>query len=83
MNSLGPNLKDKLIYVAGHTGMVGSAIVRKLKELGHENFILKTSSELDLEILQPLIYSLKKKASTSLSSSCKSRRDTSKHEIPS
>ena len=48
MNSLGPNLKDKLIYVAGHTGMVGSAIVRKLKELGHENFILKTSSELDL-----------------------------------
>ena len=48
MNSLGQNLKDKLIYVAGHTGMVGSAIVRKLKELGHENFILKTSSELDL-----------------------------------
>ena len=48
MNSLGPNLKDKLIYVAGHTGMVGSAIVRKLKELGHEYFILKTSSELDL-----------------------------------
>ena len=48
MNSLGSNLKDKLIYVAGHTGMVGSAIVRKLKELGHENFILKTSSELDL-----------------------------------
>ena len=48
MNSLGPKLKDKLIYVAGHTGMVGSAIVRKLKELGHENFILKTSSELDL-----------------------------------
>jgi len=48
VNSLGPNLKDKLIYVAGHTGMVGSAIVRKLKELGHENFILKTSSELDL-----------------------------------
>lgn len=48
MNSLGPNLKDKLIYVAGHTGMVGSAIVRKLKELGHENFILKKSSELEL-----------------------------------
>ena len=48
MNSLGPNLKDKLIYVAGHTGMVGSAIVRKLNELGHENLILKTSSELDL-----------------------------------
>ena len=48
MNSLRQNLKDKLIYVAGHTGMVGSAIVRKLKELGHENFILKTSSELDL-----------------------------------
>ena len=46
--TLGPNQKDKRIYVAGHTGMVGSAIVRALKSLGHENFILRTSSELDL-----------------------------------
>lgn len=40
--------KDARIYVAGHRGMVGSAIVRKLRENGFENLILKTSSELDL-----------------------------------
>ncbi|MCB0738999.1 MAG: GDP-L-fucose synthase, partial [Bacteroidetes bacterium] len=36
------------IYVAGHRGMVGSAIVRKLKNLGHTNLVLRTSQELDL-----------------------------------
>ncbi len=36
------------IYVAGHRGMVGSAIVRKLKAEGYENLVLKTSEELDL-----------------------------------
>lgn len=41
------NLKDK-IYIAGHRGMVGSAILRQLKAEGYTNFILKTSSELDL-----------------------------------
>lgn len=41
------NLEDK-IYIAGHRGMVGSAILRKLKTQGYTNFILKTSSELDL-----------------------------------
>jgi len=39
---------NSTIFVAGHRGMVGSAIVRKLKELGYKNLILKTSSELDL-----------------------------------
>jgi len=39
--------RDK-IYIAGHRGMVGSAILRKLKEEGFENFILRPSSELDL-----------------------------------
>lgn len=41
---------DKLskIYVAGHRGMVGSAIVRKLKADGFQNLVLKSSSELDL-----------------------------------
>ena len=43
------NLEDK-IYVAGHRGMVGSAIIRALKKRGHENFILKTHDELDLTI---------------------------------
>lgn len=40
--------KDSKIYIAGHRGMVGSAITRKLKKEGYENLILKTSSELDL-----------------------------------
>jgi GDP-L-fucose synthase len=40
--------KESKIYVAGHRGMVGSAIVRKLKELGYTNLILKTRKELDL-----------------------------------
>ena len=48
MDNLGQNQRGKKIFVAGHTGMVGSAIVRKLKELGHQQFVLKTSSELDL-----------------------------------
>jgi GDP-L-fucose synthase len=40
--------KSDKIYVAGHRGMVGSAIVRKLEKEGFENIITKTSSELDL-----------------------------------
>ena len=41
------NLKDK-IYVAGHNGMVGSAIVRKLREKGFISIITRSSSELEL-----------------------------------
>lgn len=40
--------KDSKIYVAGHRGMVGSAIVANLTEKGFTNIITKTSSELDL-----------------------------------
>jgi GDP-L-fucose synthase len=40
--------KTNKIYVAGHRGMVGSAIVRKLKAEGFNNIIYKTSAELDL-----------------------------------
>jgi len=36
------------IYIAGHNGMVGSAICRKLKSLGYHNLILKSSKDLDL-----------------------------------
>jgi GDP-L-fucose synthase len=36
------------IYVAGHRGMVGSAIVRQLKQHGYTNIIVRTSAELDL-----------------------------------
>src|SRR5215467_4479223 len=40
--------KEDKIYVAGHRGMVGSAITRKLKEEGFNNLLFRTSSELDL-----------------------------------
>jgi GDP-L-fucose synthase len=43
------NKKDK-IYVAGHRGMVGSAIVRKLEAEGFTNIISRTYSELDLKV---------------------------------
>ena len=41
------NKNDK-IYIAGHRGMVGSAILKKLQSEKFTNFLLKTSSELDL-----------------------------------
>jgi GDP-L-fucose synthase len=40
---------DSKIYIAGHTGLVGSAIQRKLKEQGYSNIIGRTREELDLE----------------------------------
>ena len=40
--------KNSKIYVAGHRGLAGSAIVRKLEKEGYENLVLRTSSELDL-----------------------------------
>lgn len=40
--------KDSKIYVAGHRGMVGSAIVRKLRKEGYMNLLMAPSSELDL-----------------------------------
>ncbi len=40
--------KQAKIYVAGHRGMVGSAIVRRLRRGGYENLVVRTSKELDL-----------------------------------
>jgi GDP-L-fucose synthase len=40
--------KNAKIYIAGHRGMVGSAIVRRLNELGYNNLVYRTSKELDL-----------------------------------
>jgi GDP-L-fucose synthase len=40
--------KESKIYIAGHTGMVGSAIERKLREKGYTNIIGRTIAELDL-----------------------------------
>jgi GDP-L-fucose synthase len=41
--------KDAKIFVAGHRGLVGSAIIRQLKAAGYENIITRTRAELDLE----------------------------------
>ena len=40
--------KEDRIFIAGHGGMVGSALVRKLRESGHTNLITRTRAELDL-----------------------------------
>ena len=39
---------DSKIFVAGHRGMVGSAIVRRLQQRGYRNLVLRTHAELDL-----------------------------------
>ncbi|HSP89208.1 MAG TPA: GDP-L-fucose synthase [Ignavibacteriaceae bacterium] len=41
-------MKEKRIYIAGHNGMVGSAVYRRLQESGYKNLLLKSSKELDL-----------------------------------
>jgi len=43
------HLREGKIYVAGHRGMVGSALVRCLQDAGCENLLLKTRSDVDLE----------------------------------
>ena len=44
------NIMDKQakIFVAGHRGLVGSAILRNLQEKGYTNFVLRSHAELDL-----------------------------------
>jgi len=41
-------MKNKKIYIAGHKGMVGSAILRRFKSAGYNNFVLRSFEELDL-----------------------------------
>ena len=40
--------KDEIIYVSGHSGMVGSAITKMLKNNGYKNLIMKSREEVDL-----------------------------------
>ena len=46
--------KDSRIFIAGHRGMVGSAIHRKLLSEGFTNVMVRTSSELDLRVQEPV-----------------------------
>ena len=46
--------KKAKIYVAGHKGMVGSAIVRELNRQGYDNIITRTHQELDLTRQEPV-----------------------------
>ncbi|MFT4800307.1 MAG: GDP-L-fucose synthase [Flavobacteriaceae bacterium] len=55
------NKKTK-IYIAGHRGMVGSAVWRALEENGYTNLLSKTSSELDLRNQQAVILFIIKKS---------------------
>lgn len=52
---LPPMEKNDKIYVAGHNGMVGSAILRKLKKEGFTNLVTRSSSELNLKDQQAVI----------------------------
>ena len=40
--------KESKIYIAGHRGLVGSALIKRLQELGYQHVITKTHNELDL-----------------------------------
>lgn len=51
--------KPDKIYVAGHRGMVGSAIVRKLRSQGFENIVTRTSADLDLKDFNQTVEFLK------------------------
>ena len=43
------------IYVAGHGGMVGSALIRKLKQKGYQNLVTRPSKELDLTVQRDVL----------------------------
>ena len=48
MDNIKPMEKNAKIYVAGHKGMVGSAIVRELERQGYHNLVFRSHAELDL-----------------------------------
>ena len=67
------NLSSK-IYVAGHNGLVGTAIVRQLKRNGYKNIIVANRKKLDLtKQLDVLKFLKKKKIRLHFFSSCKGR----------
>ena len=53
--------KDSKIYIAGHRGLVGSALVRHLESKGYTNILKRTSKELDLRNQQDVQTFFRKK----------------------
>ena len=53
-------VKNSKIYVAGHNGLVGSAIIRKLKEKGYKNILTASRKKLDLTKQNEVFNFLKK-----------------------
>jgi GDP-L-fucose synthase len=47
--------QNSKIYVAGHGGMVGSALIRKLKQKGYQNLLTRTSKQLDLTVQRDVL----------------------------
>ena len=52
--------KNSKIYLAGHKGLVGSAILRRLKKKGFRNIIYRSKNELDLKNQKKVLNFLKK-----------------------
>jgi GDP-L-fucose synthase len=52
--------KNSKIYLAGHTGLVGSAILRRLKDLGYKTIITRTRRQLDLKNKKKVLFFFKK-----------------------
>ena len=57
-------LKNKKIYLAGHKGLVGSAVLRRLKFFGYKNIITVDRGQLDLTDQKKVLKFLKKKTPT-------------------
>ena len=74
--------KNSKIYVAGHKGLVGSAIVKNLRSKGYENIITRTHGELDL-MDQKAVYEFfeKEKQMKSFVSSLLEKEDFTEEDI--
>ena len=69
--------KDDKIFLAGHNGMVGSAIERKFTQEGFKNILTFSSKELDLRDQLSVKEFYKEKTSVCNSCSCQSWRNSS------
>ena len=74
------NIHSK-IFLAGHKGMLGSSILRILKQKGYKNLITIDKKRLDLRDQKSVKKFLKKKTTSSNNSSCKSWWDQSQYQL--